>query len=66
MSKANRGAGASGLVVGSKLKALVNAKGMKCSGDLLDALNLAVAGVLDQACRRAKANQRATVRPEDL
>jgi histone H3/H4 len=66
MSKMNRGTAAAGLVVGSKLKALVNAKGLKCSGDLLDALNHAVAALLEQACRRAKANQRATVRPEDL
>ncbi len=55
-----------GLVVGTKAKNYVKAKGMKSSGELVDALSKVVAEVLDRACQRAKANKRSTVRPQDL
>ena len=55
-----------GLVVGSKVKGYLKAKGMKSSGEIVDALNAVVAGVLDKASERAKANNRSTVRAQDL
>ncbi|MCZ7648394.1 MAG: hypothetical protein M5U26_24570 [Planctomycetota bacterium] len=59
-------ASAEGLVVGSKVKNYVKAKGLKSSGDLVDALSACVACCLDKASDRAKANKRSTVRPNDL
>lgn len=56
----------SGLVVGSKVKAYLKAKGMKSSGEIVDGLNNALAGLLDRAAGRARANNRSTVRAQDL
>jgi len=59
--------GASGnYVVGSKLKE--HNKKVKCNtaGDYLDAMNATVSKKLDNACERAKANGRKTVRGYDL
>jgi histone H3/H4 len=67
--KAKKGgakAPAANLVVGSKVKEMVRAHGVRMAGDLLDALNAKVAGVMKDAVGRAKANGRGTVRPQDL
>ncbi|MBI3828035.1 MAG: hypothetical protein HY291_00870 [Planctomycetes bacterium] len=63
-AKSNETSG--GLVVGSKVKAYLKSKGMKSSGEIVEALNSVVAGVLDKAGDRAKANNRSTVRAQDL
>lgn len=57
---------AANVVVGSKVKEAIKANGIRCSGDLVDALNDHVHGVLKAAVGRAKANKRGTVRPQDL
>ncbi|MBM4035546.1 MAG: hypothetical protein FJ291_27710 [Planctomycetes bacterium] len=54
------------LVVGSKVRALIKAKGAKMSGELLDALNGCVACCVEKAIERAQANKRTTVKPQDL
>jgi len=54
------------LVVGSKVKETIKTKGCHSSGDLIDALDKKMAVVLDEACKRCKANKRGTVRPHDL
>ncbi len=61
-----RKAAAANVVVGSKVKEAIKANGIRCSGDLVDALNDHVHGVLKAAVGRAKANKRGTVRPQDL
>jgi len=57
---------AAGLVVGSKIKAYLKARGMKSSGEISGALSAEVARLLDRAGDRAKANNRSTVRNQDL
>jgi len=57
---------AANVVVGSKVKEAIKSSGIRCSGDLVDALNDHVHGVLKAAVGRAKANKRGTVRPQDL
>lgn len=59
-------AAAANVVVGSKVKEAIKKSGIRCSGDLVDALNSHVHGVLKAAVARAKANKRGTVRPQDL
>ena len=54
------------IVVGTKMKAYIKAKGMKSAGDTLEALNCKVHCILDAAVLRTKANKRSTVRPQDL
>jgi len=54
------------LVVGSKVKALIKSKKCLTSGELLDALNIKVAGIIEAATERAKKNGRSTIRPHDL
>ena len=54
------------LVVGSKVRALIRAKGAMMSSELLEALNAGVACMVAKAIERAKANKRATVKPQDL
>lgn len=54
------------LVVGTKVRALIKAKGGKMSGELLDALNACVTCCIEKAVERAKANKRTTVKPQDL
>jgi hypothetical protein len=58
--------GKSSLVVGSKVKEAIKSQGVRMAGDLLDALNGAVGGMLKAAVGRTKANGRGTVRPQDL
>lgn len=52
------------LVVRAKVKDAC--KGMRCSGDLMDALDKKVAALLKEAGARAKANGRQTIRAADL
>ena len=54
------------LLVQSKLKEYVRSQGLNCAGDLADAVNEAVFGVLDGAIRRAGANGRKTARADDV
>ncbi|HPD17626.1 MAG TPA: hypothetical protein PLE19_22025 [Planctomycetota bacterium] len=63
---AKKAAKAEPVVVGSKVRALIRAKGAMMSSELLDALNAAVACMVAKAIERAKANKRATVKPQDL
>jgi len=54
------------LVVASKVRGYLKGKGVKMSGDLIAALNTKVMAHLDDAANRAKANKRATVKPQDV
>jgi hypothetical protein len=58
--------GGANLVVGSKVKELIKGQGVRMAGDLLDALNGSVGGLVKGAVARCKANGRGTVRPQDL
>ena len=57
---------AANLVVGSKVKEAVKASGYRCSGDLVDAVNACVHDLIAKAVDRCGANNRGTVRPQDL
>ena len=61
-----RKAPALNVVVGSKVKESVKSHGIRCSGDLVEALNVHVQELLSKAVARAQANKRGTVRPQDL
>jgi len=54
------------LVVASKVKGYVRGQGYISSGDLIEAVNNAVYGLLDKATARTDANKRSTVRPQDI
>ena len=54
------------VVVGSKVKEAVKSHGVRCSGDLVEALNGKVLAMLSDAVARCEANKRGTVRPQDL
>jgi len=54
------------LCVGSKVKAYIKANGMKCSGELIEALSNNIHETLDGAISRCQGNKRSTVRPVDL
>ncbi len=54
------------VVVGSKVKEAVKSHGVRCSGDLIEALNGKVLAMLSDAVARCEANRRGTVRPQDL
>jgi hypothetical protein len=54
------------LVVASKVRGYLKGKGVKMSGELVAALNSKVKMHLDDAASRAKANKRATVKPQDV
>lgn len=54
------------VVVGSKVKEAIKAHGVRCSGDMVEALNAHVLGILDGAVARCQSNNRGTVRPHDL
>ncbi len=53
-------------VVASKVKELVNGKGMMSSGDLAEHLSKSIATWLDLGIKAAQANDRKTVRGSDL
>ena len=63
---ARRKAARETLCVGSKVKAYIKANGMKCSGDLIEALSNSIHDALDSAITRCQGNKRSTVRPVDL
>lgn len=54
------------LVVQSKVRDEVKNRGANMSGDFASALSKEVAGIVDRAIKRARANGRKTVRPTDL
>lgn len=54
------------LVIGSRVKALVKGLGMRCDGDLLDAVSGKVAAMIVQAAARVKARGQSTIKPIDL
>ncbi len=54
------------VVVGSKVKETIKGTGYRCAGDLVDALNARVHEMLTGAVARCSANNRGTVRPQDL
>ena len=54
------------LIVASKVRAHVKDAGMMMAGDLPGELNCCVIGCLDAAIKRAKANGRKTVKPQDI
>jgi hypothetical protein len=54
------------MVVTSRVKEVIKGNKMRAAGDLIDAVNEALFGMLQEAAGRAKANGRGTVRPHDL
>ena len=58
--------GAEMLLVGSKVKAAVRAKGCNCSAELLEALNCAVYCIVEKAVARCQGNRRMTVKAQDV
>ena len=54
------------LVVGSKVKAVIASGGMRSDGQLVEALSDKLHETLKRAMKRAKTNNRNTVRPGDL
>lgn len=54
------------LIVSSKVKNYMKEKGVKSSGDLVEAVSKKVYDLLDAAVVRARENKRSTVRPYDL
>ena len=54
------------LVVQSKVKDFVKAKGLQTSGTAIDALSKKVEQLLTEAIERAKSNNRATVKDRDI
>lgn len=54
------------LVVASKIKAYIKAKGMMTASDSIPAINERLYAMLDQAIERTEANRRSTVKPQDL
>jgi histone H3/H4 len=54
------------VVVGSKVKEVIREAGLRSDGDLVQAVNEAVSGMIRRAFRRAVANGRKTVRPHDF
>ena len=57
---------AGSLVVASRVKQIVTAKGLQTSSDAIDALNKRVIALVEDAVARAQANKRATVKPQDI
>lgn len=54
------------LIVASKVKEFIKAKGCHTSADSLDALSKKVESLLGEATKRCKENRRSTVKPADL
>lgn len=57
---------ADSVVVTSKVKEAVKNLDLRMSGDVPDALNERILGILNEAAKRAKENGRGTLRPYDL
>jgi len=64
--KASRAAAKLNLVVGSKVKETIKGHGYRMAGDFGDALNAKVHALISDAVARCAANNRGTVRPQDL
>ena len=54
------------LVVASKIKAYIKAKGLMTASDSLGAINAKVCALIDEAAERTTSNRRSTVKPQDL
>lgn len=54
------------LVVASKVKAYVAAKGLRTSSTALEALSDLVEAALDEAVKKAKADGRVTIKDDDI
>lgn len=54
------------LIVASKVRQYLKAKGVKMSGELINALNKRVVVLLDDAASRTRGNKRSTVKPQDV
>ena len=54
------------LVVASGVKDAIKKEEMNCGGDFVEALDKVIESKITQACGRAKANGRKTVRADDL
>ena len=54
------------LVIQSKVKEHIKEQDMRMSGDFVDALDEKVKGLVEEAARRAKGNDKKTVKPNDL
>ena len=63
---AARKAAAANLVVGSKVKEAIKGHGYRMAGDFGEALNAKVHALIADAVARCAANNRGTVRPQDL
>lgn len=55
-----------GLVVGSKVKAVISADGMRSDGELVSAISDKIHEMVEAAKVRCRGNNRNTVRPHDL
>jgi len=54
------------VVVGSKVKEVIREAGLRSDGDLVQAVSDEVHALLREAIKRARSNNRSTVRPHDL
>lgn len=54
------------LCVQSKVKGLIKKSKMKCSSDVVNALNKLISTAISKGCERAKANGRKTLRAADI
>ena len=54
------------VVVGSKVKEVIKEAGLSSDGELVQAVSDRVHDMLNEAIKRAKGNNRSTVRPYDL
>lgn len=66
VKKASKASTKDALVVASKIKAYVKAKGCMCSSEVIGAMSDCVYCCLDKAIARAGANKRRTVKAQDL
>lgn len=54
------------VVVASQVKEIIKKEEMNCASDFCDALDKKIEDLVKDACSRAKANDRKTVRPCDV
>ena len=54
------------LVVGSKVRDVIRAAGMRSDGELVPAVSAKVRSLLEEAIKRCQKNNRSTVRPHDV
>ncbi len=57
---------AGSLVVASRVKQIISSKELQTSSDAIDALNKRVLALIEDAVGRAQANNRKTVKPQDV